>query len=78
MITQYRDLDILDVIWITQGKTPFTIGMVVVKNRITGEQKVYVGTALGVNEDMDIEDIINMGGKLSFTGASILFQQLNE
>ncbi len=50
-------------IWFTNPSG--TVGIVVVENEVTGERKVYVGAASGLDEKADTKYIMEFGSKVT-------------
>lgn len=50
--------------WFTQSGGP-CIGIVIGEDENTGEKKAYVGTADGIDEELDAKSISRYGGKLN-------------
>lgn len=58
-------MKVIDSKWFTQmGKTD-TIGIVSGLDEITGEVKIYIGTAPGYSEQNDAQHILKTGAKLN-------------
>lgn len=71
MIREYRDLKILDVVWVSGPR--LTIGLVMVENKV-GVRKVYIGPGAGRDEDEDIRSICEWSGKLQPRSIENLFK----
>jgi len=59
-----NNLKVQEVIWFTNMQlTGGLVGIVVTKDTISGETKMFIGTGMGFDEERDTEDIIEMGSK---------------
>lgn len=58
-------MKVIDSKWFTQLGNQGTIGIVSGLDEITGEIKIYIGSAQGYNQSNDEEHILKTGAKIS-------------
>ena len=58
-------MKVIDSTWFTQLGNQGTIGIVSGLDEITGEVKIYIGSAQGYNQSNDEELILKTGAKIS-------------
>jgi len=71
-------MQIENVFWFTQMGHQSTLGIVIGKDRITGEAKAFIGTADGIDEQLDAQSIVKYGGKLDGRTAKAIADSLNK
>lgn len=54
-----ENVEIVDVIWL-----PANVGFILVKDKITKKNKIYMGGGLGLDEVDDINYILSLGKKM--------------
>lgn len=66
--------DVTYVHWLNNSSG--TIGIVCAKDPITGEDKAYMKSVDGFNEEADIKNILSWGSKIHYSVACVLFDKL--
>lgn len=64
-------MKILNKIWFTEMGSVNPIGIVIIQNEI-GEEKAYIGTGSGHNEEDDAKKIAEQGAKFPLNAAKLL------
>lgn len=69
--------EIKDSFWFSQLENPYPVGIVLVYDPITHENKAYIGRGFGLKERVDIEHVLKWGSPLPEAIARKLFRHLN-